>query len=629
MLRHLSSRYGPGLAAGLLLLLQPPAKAQEDSATILVFDGSGSMWAELEGRTRIEVAREVLGDYLAGRDVSRSLAVVAYGHRRRGDCGDIETLFPSGVYAANDVSARLNALNPKGKTPISDALREAARQVPRTAEEADIVLITDGIETCVPDVCAIADELAQSGIKIRAHVVGFGLSQAEADTLACIPNRTGGKLLRPATGEELADALRQTETQAPAEQPAISAEVKLFIQLGNNGMPERYSWSLRKEDTGTVTELAELTGDARYSPFILNLDAGRYKALLSTANGGGETGFEIRDPETRSIEVALAGDLPDISLINRGPYLAGHNALIDLTINREGLNVGGADFQLTLYKAKPNGDPDGSAITWSYVSGAAGKKANALALPPEPGEFIVTLEKGDGTVVGSTRIESQVDPDVSLRVPSVIAPGAEIPFESFGGQGSSDYISVHKDGVAVGWAITLGGIAEGNPVIAPQETGSYELVYEMGNDKVEKARVPFQVGTLNALPAQPEQQTTSASPPPVEVEVEATFKVGEAFESLQVQWSAVPLDENLPLDAWAPSDFAPSMSGSFLPGRYRVTGDAGDMQFLGDVEISAEGPNVFEIGLAPEPGSDPGAPLTEKGASELLDRLVPERKPAN
>ena len=592
------------------------------------------MWAELEGRTRIEVAREVLGDYLAGRDMSRPLAVVAYGHRRRGDCGDIETLFPSGVYAANDLSARLNALNPKGKTPISDALREAARQVPRTAEEADIVLITDGIETCVPDVCAIADELAQSGIKIRAHVVGFGLSQAEADTLACIPNRTGGKLLRPATGEELADALRQTETAVAEEQPAVSAEVKLFIQLGNNGMPERYSWSLRNEDTGTVTELAELTGDARYSPFILNLDAGRYKALLSTANGGGETGFEIRDPETRSIEVALAGDLPDISLINRGPYLAGHNALIDLTINREGLNVGGADFQLTLYKAKPNGDPDGSAITWSYVSGAAGKKANALALPPEPGEFIVKLEKGDGTVVGSTRIESQMDPDVSLRVPSVIAPGAEITFESFGGQGSSDYISVHKDGVAVGWAMTLGSIAEGNPVIAPQETGSYELVYEIGNDKVEKARVPFEVGTEPVAQGAAQNGTSAQQPANGDsvsstTEVEATFKVGEAFKSLQVQWSAIPLDENLPLDAWAPSDFAPSMSGSFLPGRYRVTGDAGDMQFLGDVEISAEGPNVFEIGLAPEPGSDPGAPLTEEGASELLDRLIPERKPAN
>lgn len=618
-----------------MLMLQPSAQAAEDSATILVFDGSGSMWAELEGRTRIEIARDVLSGYLAGRDMSRPIGVIAYGHRRRGDCADIETLFQTGIHSAQDVSGRLGSLNPKGKTPISGALREAARQVPRTAEEADIVLITDGIETCVPDVCVIAEELAASGIKIRAHVVGFGLSEAEADTLACIPDRTGGKLLRPTTGAELADALRQTETAVAEEEPAVSAQVKLFIQLGNNGMPERYSWSLRNEDTGIVTELAELSGDARYSPFILNLDQGRYTALLSTANGSGEAGFEIREPEARSIEVALAGDLPDISLINRGPYLAGHNALIDLTINREGLNIGGADFQLTLYRAKPNGDPDGAAVTWSYVSGSAGRKANALALPPEPGEFIVTLERGDGTIVGSARIESELDPAVSLKVPSVVAPGSEIAFESFGGQGSSDYISVHKDGAAVGWAMTLVSIAEGNPIMAPEQTGTYELVYQMGDDKVEKARVPFKVGIAPVNPG-PTENGASAQEQPAKddaassaTEVKATFTVAQAFQSLQLQWSAIPLESRLPQDAWAPSDYATSMSGLFLPGRYRVTGDGGDMQFLGDVEITAEGPNVFEIGLAREPRSDPGGPLTEAGAAELLDRLVPNRKPAN
>lgn len=621
-------RHGLGLAAAAALMFNQPAMAADDGgATILVFDGSGSMWAELEGRTRIEVAREVLSDYLAGRDASRPLGVIAYGHRRRGDCADIETLFAAGVHDANDVSARLNALNPKGKTPISASLREAARQIPRTAEEADIVLITDGIETCVPDVCTIADELAESGIRIRAHVVGFGLSEAEADTLACIPGRTGGKLLRPGTGQELADALRQTEAQAPAKDPAVSAQVNLFILLGNNGMPESYSWALRNDDTGTVTDLAELSGDARFSPFPLNLDEGRYTALLSTSNGSGETSFEIRDSEPRSIQVALAGNLPDISLVNRGPYLAGYNALIDLTINREGLNVGGADFQLMLYKAKPNGDPDGEAVTWSYVSGSAGRKANALALPSEPGEFIVTLERGDGTIVGSTRIASQADPAVRLIVPSVVTPGSEIAFESFGGQGANDLVRIQKDGADVGWALTLGSIAEGNPLMAPEAEGTYELVYAMGDGQVEKARVPFQVGQAGARTASPVENKVAQSTP--QGEVEATFSVAEAFQSLQVQWSAIPLDENLPLDAWAPSDFAPSMSGSFLPGRYRVTGDAGDMQFSGDVEITAEGPNAFEIGLVTEPGSDPGGPLTEEGATELLDRLVPDRKPAN
>ena len=155
----------------------------------------------------------------------------------------------------------------------------------------------------------------------------------------------------------------------------------------------------------------------------------------------------------------------------------------------------------------------------------------------------------------------------------------------------------------------------------------------MGDDRLEKARVSFRVGAVQqgqaaTVPAAPATQPSTQPLDQPATEVEATFTIGEQFQGLQPQWSAVPLDDTLPLDAWAPSGGAQTMSGFFLPGRYRVTGDAGDMQFAGDVEITAEGPNMFEIGLAPEPGSDPGGPLTEEGAAALLDRLVPDRKPA-
>lgn len=73
-----------------LCAVAAPASAQQGS-TILVLDESGSMWAQLpEGRSRIEVARDVLGSFLAQRDASVPLGVVAYGHNRRGDCRDIE-----------------------------------------------------------------------------------------------------------------------------------------------------------------------------------------------------------------------------------------------------------------------------------------------------------------------------------------------------------------------------------------------------------------------------------------------------------------------------------------------------------------------------------------------------------
>lgn len=95
---------------------------------------------------------------------------------------------------------RLRALMPRGKTPLADALRRAAAEIPATAEEADIVLVTDGLETCGGDPCAVAAELAAEGVPIRAHVVGFGLTAGEVRQIACVAENTGGLVLAPQSG---------------------------------------------------------------------------------------------------------------------------------------------------------------------------------------------------------------------------------------------------------------------------------------------------------------------------------------------------------------------------------------------------------------------------------------------
>jgi Ca-activated chloride channel homolog len=74
------------------------AQGAEGQATVLVLDASGSMWAQLpEGRSRIEVARDVLDDFLRARSAATPLGVIAYGHTRKGDCGDIAVVAPVAV----------------------------------------------------------------------------------------------------------------------------------------------------------------------------------------------------------------------------------------------------------------------------------------------------------------------------------------------------------------------------------------------------------------------------------------------------------------------------------------------------------------------------------------------------
>jgi hypothetical protein len=69
------------------------------------------------------------------------------------------------------------------------------------------VLVTDGLETCGGDPCAVSAALNASGIALTTHVVGFALTAAERRTLQCIADNGGGLLLGAGDSDELADAL--------------------------------------------------------------------------------------------------------------------------------------------------------------------------------------------------------------------------------------------------------------------------------------------------------------------------------------------------------------------------------------------------------------------------------------
>jgi len=267
--------------------LAVPLVAQEaDSASILIYDASGSMWGQLDGGiSKVEIAREVIGDFFVSRDNSIPLGVIAYGHNRRGDCSDIEVVANVGINDPVGLSSSLNRLNPRGMTPITDSLSLAASMIPPTAESADIILVTDGLETCEADPCALAAQLAEEGIAIRAHVVGFGLTREEGEVMSCVADATGGLLLTPQTGQELADALRQVAQVEPAPVPEPVAEA--FFDIGPKaeaGHDYRISFrgSAQNVDYAGFTRRGEKAPDVSPSYGVL---------------GGGDTG---NNPFTRT-----------------------------------------------------------------------------------------------------------------------------------------------------------------------------------------------------------------------------------------------------------------------------------------------------------------------------------------
>lgn len=68
---------------------------------------------------------------------------------------DIELLVPPAAASVPGIFSAANGLKPKGKTPLSAAVIQAAETLKYTEEKAAVIFIADGLETCDQDPCAV------------------------------------------------------------------------------------------------------------------------------------------------------------------------------------------------------------------------------------------------------------------------------------------------------------------------------------------------------------------------------------------------------------------------------------------------------------------------------------------
>lgn len=199
------------------LLFAAPALAADRA--IVVLDASGSMWGQIDGKPKLEIARQSLRTVLQSLPADRELGLMAYGHRQKGSCEDIELVVPPAAGTAGAITAAADSMKFLGKTPLTAAVRQAAEALKYTEEKATVILITDGLETCNADPCALGKELKAAGVDFTAHVVGFGLTADEGRQVACLAENTGGKYIQATDAAGLEEALKQTVAEKPAPEP--------------------------------------------------------------------------------------------------------------------------------------------------------------------------------------------------------------------------------------------------------------------------------------------------------------------------------------------------------------------------------------------------------------------------
>ncbi len=159
---------------------------------LLLLDGSGSMLAKWESSDRMKVAKVLLSklvDSLAQYE-NLELALRVYGHqydKEKNNCTDskLEVAFKEGN--EEQIKTRLRQINPRGNTPITYSLEQAAKDFPVDKNARNVlILITDGLESCGGDPCATAKALQKKRIFLKPFVIGIGIEKQFVPDLACM-----------------------------------------------------------------------------------------------------------------------------------------------------------------------------------------------------------------------------------------------------------------------------------------------------------------------------------------------------------------------------------------------------------------------------------------------------------
>ncbi|BBD09170.1 VWA domain-containing protein [Desulfovibrio ferrophilus] len=192
-----------------ILIMQTPTTALAATKTnlVLIFDASGSMWGQINGKAKITIAKEALDGIVKDLPDDIDIGLVTYGHRRKGDCDDVETLVPLGPIDKQAFLTKIKDINPKGKTPIVRSIRMTAEAIKHLEDETTLLLVSDGEETCDPDPCAFVAELKKLGINFVMHVVGFDVGGETEAQLKCMAEAGGGEYFPASDADKLKGAL--------------------------------------------------------------------------------------------------------------------------------------------------------------------------------------------------------------------------------------------------------------------------------------------------------------------------------------------------------------------------------------------------------------------------------------
>lgn len=267
--------------------------AQQPNKTRILFllDASGSMYAEMGRDNRMDVAKRLLSKMVDSlrNTPNLEIALRVYGHQTTKDkqnCRDTKLEIPFGKNNHDAMKVKLREIRPLGTTLIAYSLQEAAFDFPQDNRSRNvIILITDGLEECNGDPCAVSEALQRRGVILRPFIIGVGLDKEFGRQFECI-----GRFFDATTEEGFDDVLKVVISQAINN---TTLQVNLLDQSGR-AIETDVNMTFYDNHTGRVTDNFIHTLNNNGVPDTINLDpVNRYNIVVHTLPPVKKEGVEI------------------------------------------------------------------------------------------------------------------------------------------------------------------------------------------------------------------------------------------------------------------------------------------------------------------------------------------------
>ncbi len=299
----------------------------------IVLDASGSMWEQIGKSNKIEIAKNALRDVVAHWESKIPLGLTIYGHRRKGDCSDIELALPAAKLDKEKMLSIVKDIKPKGKTPISRALKITAKELNYIQNPVTLILISDGKETCDTAPLQTIKELKEKGVKLTVHVIGFNVGKDASLQLKNIASITGGSYFLAKDAASLHKAFKTIATKVQKSKPIVLPKDNLIISASETkggkwikAFHELYRLGADKNRT-KIANCISYT----HAPCKLKVPTGKYLIESSYNLYNKESQIETKENNISRVNVVM-GQTGRLSLTARekkgGPLIA----IADLSI---------------------------------------------------------------------------------------------------------------------------------------------------------------------------------------------------------------------------------------------------------------------------------------------------------